>query len=98
MQLSVLYIPTGTPFQNKSIAVNGLTDESRFICNNVRINTYRHTSIYHLGAAVILLCSALVTALSLPGKIPELFPRNFHWTWWTKQARAWVSDSIYSPP
>src|SRR2546430_1575226 len=54
MQLAVLYFPVGPPFLNTSVLVNEMPDESRFICDNFKINTFKHTSIHYLGVVMIL--------------------------------------------
>ena len=95
MQLGLLYISIGTPFLNTSILVDEMPDESRFICDNVKIHTFRNTSIRWLGVVMIIFWAILVTALSSPGKTLACLSRLLDWERGKRQAEMWFLDSYY---
>lgn len=94
MQLAVISFPVGPPFQNTSVLVNEMADESRFICDNVMINTFRHTSIRYLGVVVILAWSIITMSLSFPRAILKFCHTRLGWTWCGDLVEAWKSDSM----
>ena len=68
-QLGVLYIPMGTrPFIDTKLAQDTMVPESRFVCDNVLINSYKHTSIILSGLGTIFACSVLIMLLCIIGQ------------------------------
>ena len=67
-QLAVLYFPIGSPFVDTRLAQDEMLPESRFVCDNVLINSYKHTTIILGGPGTIFACSVLIMLLCIIGR------------------------------
>jgi len=67
-QLAVLYFPIGSPFVDTRLAQDEMLPESRFVCDNVLINSYKHTTIILGGLGTIFACSVLIMLLCIIGQ------------------------------
>jgi hypothetical protein len=96
MQLAILYIPQSPPFLNSTHLVDGMADESRFICENVKINTTKFTSIRYLYVILVFVWVSVVTAFSFLGEILGFFSRVCGSRWGKERAREWQSDGLFN--
>ncbi|KAH6684803.1 hypothetical protein B0J14DRAFT_664807 [Halenospora varia] len=74
IQLAGLYFPTVPPFLDKSLMVNELKKESRFICSSIKINSLQYSSINFDAVIAILASSALLITISFMDRVLAHFP------------------------
>jgi hypothetical protein len=95
MQLDVLYMPIGDPFLILSVLVNEIQDESRWMCDNIKIRTTKLTSLRYLYIVLIIIWAILVTAISHPGEIMSYSSKRLNWAQGIDLASKWNLDDLY---
>lgn len=79
-QLAVLYFPIGNPFVDITLAKDEMLPESRFVCENVLINSFKHTTIRLPGLIFLVVGSAVVILLCNVGNsVSAWLQSKGHW-------------------
>ncbi|KAH7327038.1 hypothetical protein BKA65DRAFT_61505 [Rhexocercosporidium sp. MPI-PUGE-AT-0058] len=72
-QLAVIHFPIGSPFINTTVTPDEMAPESRFVCENVLIKSFKHTTIRLPGLIMLVVGSALVVLICSLGKYASAF-------------------------
>ena len=64
IQLTSVWFPSTPPFVNSLMLVDEMEPQSRFICNRIKIISFKHTSINFSAVLGIIIGTILIAMLS----------------------------------